>query len=132
MARVTAITGPHSNAMSDLQHLCGALANDNAWRHRVAGRHGGHDGPVRNPEILEPVHSEFAIDNRRSIPAHPGGAALVPVADSAVSDKGLQFGPLQVAGHHLPPCEGTEGLRVADFATKLDTGHRGLDVVGMR
>src|ERR1700738_2733779 len=118
--------------VGDLQHLCGALANDNAWRHSVSGHHAGHDGRVRNPEILEPVHSEFDVHNRRSLPAHPGRAALVPVADSAVPDKGLQFEPLQVARHHLPPCEGTESLRVAYFATKLDTGQRGLHIVGMR
>src|ERR1700730_2703560 len=131
LARGTAIART-SSAVGDLQHLCAALANDNAWRHRVAGRHAGHDGRVRNPEILEPVRSELAVHNRRCIAAHPGRAALVPVADGAVPDKGLQFEPLQVARHHLPPCEGTEGLRVAYFAAKLDTGQRGLDVVGMR
>jgi len=121
-----------SNAVGDLQHLCGALANHNACRHSVAGRHAGHNGRVRDPEILEPVHSEFAVHNRCCIPAHPGRAALVPIADSAVPDKVLQFEPLEVSRHHLPPCEGTQVLRVAYFAAKRDAGQRGLDVVGMR
>jgi hypothetical protein len=56
----------------------------------------------------------------------------MPVADSGVSDKVLQFEPLEVSRHHLSPGEGTEGLRVAYFAAKLDAGQRGLDVVGMR
>jgi hypothetical protein len=121
-----------SSAVGDFQHLCGALANDNACCHRVAGRHAGHNGRVRNPEIVEPVHSEFAVHNRRCIPAHPGRAALVPVADNAVPDKVLQFDPLEVSRHHLAPCKGTEGLRVAYFTAKLDARQCGLDVVGMR
>jgi len=121
-----------SSVMGDLQHLCGALANDDAWRHRVAGRHAGHNGRVRNPQIVEPVHSEFTVHNRCCIPAHPGCAALVPVADRAVPDKVLQFDPLAISRHHLPPGEGTQRLRVAYFAAKLDTGQRGLEVVGMR
>src|ERR1700747_1897728 len=93
----------------------------------------GHDGRVPNPEILEPVHSEFTIHDRRCIPAHPGRTALVPVADSAVPDKVLQFEPLEVSGHHLPPHEGTESSRVAYFAAKLDSGQCCcLHVVGMR
>ena len=46
-----------SNTVGDCQDLCGTLANDNAWRHDVAGRHAGHDGGVRDPEILESKHS---------------------------------------------------------------------------
>jgi hypothetical protein len=41
----------NSSEVGDLQHLCGALANDNAWRHRVARRRAGHDGCVC-PEAL--------------------------------------------------------------------------------
>jgi len=118
--------------VGDLQHLCGALANDNAWRHRVAGRHAGHNGRVRNPEIVEPVHPEFTVHNRGCIPAHPGCAALVPVADGGFSDKVLQIQPREVSGHHLPPGEGAQRLRVAYFAAKLDTDQCGFDVVGMR
>src|SRR5258707_2472888 len=118
-------------AGGDFHNLCGAFAKDNACRHSVAGRHAGHNGAVRNPEIVEPVDSEFTVHNRRCIPAHPGRAALVPVADSAVPDKVLQLEPLEVSGHHLPPGEGAEGLRIAYFAAKLDTSQRGLDVVGM-
>jgi hypothetical protein len=92
--------------MGDLQHLCGVLANDNACRHGVVGRHAGHNRRVRNPQILEPVHSEFIVHNGGCIPAHPDGAGLVPVADSAVPDKVLQFDPFEVSRYHLSPCEG--------------------------
>ena len=55
--------------MGDLQQFCGVLANDDACRHRVAGHYAGHNGRVRNPEIPEPVHSEFSVHHRRCRPA---------------------------------------------------------------
>ena len=85
--------GRTSNAVGDLQQLCGALANDDACRHRVAGHHAGHNVRVRNPEILEPVYSEFTVHHRRCRPAaaacgfSAGSHSRSPSDDSRFQEK---------------------------------------------
>ncbi len=61
--------GRTSNAVGDLQQLCGALANDDACRHRVAGHYAGHNGRVRNPEILAAATCGFSAASRSRSPS---------------------------------------------------------------
>ena len=50
-----------SHAMSGLQHLCRALADDNTWRHRVAGCDARHNGTVSDTKMIDPMDLERAV-----------------------------------------------------------------------
>ncbi len=68
LARVTA-NCTISSAVGNHQQLCGALANDDACRHRVAGHYAGHNGRVRNPEILAAATCGFSAASRSRSPS---------------------------------------------------------------
>ena len=50
-----------SDAMSGFQNLSGTLANDDAWRHRVAGCDARHNGTVSDTKIIGPMDLERAV-----------------------------------------------------------------------
>jgi hypothetical protein len=37
------------------QDLCGALVDDDAGSHGVAGGHAWHDGPIRDAKVFDPI-----------------------------------------------------------------------------
>jgi hypothetical protein len=45
------------------QNLRGALANDDAGNHRVAGRHAWHDRPIRNTKVFDSVDFKTVINH---------------------------------------------------------------------
>jgi hypothetical protein len=56
--------------MGDLQNLCGTLANDDAWRHRVACCDAGHDGTISDTQVLDPIDIKLAVYDRHGIAPH--------------------------------------------------------------
>src|SRR5581483_8362430 len=40
------------------------------WRIEIRADRVGHDGRIRDPEILDPAHAQIRIDHRLSIRAH--------------------------------------------------------------
>ena len=74
--------------MGDLQHLCGALAYNNAGRHGVACCDAGHNGTVSDTQVLDPIDLKFAVYNRHGIASHLGTAGLVPADQWSVKMSG--------------------------------------------
>src|SRR6266850_6520964 len=90
-----------SSAVGDLQHFCGALANDDARRHRVAGCGARHDGTVSDPKIIDPMDLERAVHYRHRVVSHLGRTCLMPIAACHVADEVLECGAFEIAWHHL-------------------------------
>jgi hypothetical protein len=53
--------------MAGLQNLSGTLANNNAWRHRVAGCDARHNGTVSDTQVVDPIDLERAVHHRHRI-----------------------------------------------------------------
>ena len=58
----------HSDLIGSPQDLSGALADDDAWSHGVAGGHAQHNGPVRDAKVLDSIDPKPAIDDRHGRP----------------------------------------------------------------
>jgi hypothetical protein len=69
-----------SDAMSGFQNLSGTLANDDAWRHRVAGCDARHNGSVSDTKIVDPMDLERAVHHRHRVVSHLGSTCLMPIA----------------------------------------------------
>jgi hypothetical protein len=125
LARITAT----SNAMGDLQHLCGALAYNNAWRHGVAGCDPRHNGTVSDTQVVDPIDIKFAVYDRHGIAAHLGSAGLVPVCDNAISNKGFQRFSLHPPWYHLALYEWPQRSGVRNLAAELHTLDHRLQII---
>src|SRR6266404_924818 len=91
-----------SNAVGDLQDLSGALANDDARRHRVAGCDARHDRTVSDTKIIDAMDLERAVHHRHRIVSHLGSTCLMPIAACCVTDEVLECSAFEIAWHHLP------------------------------
>src|SRR5262245_61420350 len=83
------------------ENLSGALANDDAGSHGVAGGHAWHDGAVRNTKVVDAIDFQRAINHRHGVSAHLGGAGLVPITHRRISHEVFELCPFHVAWHHL-------------------------------
>jgi hypothetical protein len=76
-----------NHPMSPLQHLSSALADDDAGGHRVAGRHPGHAGSVRDTKIISSTDLQLGVYHRHRISPHLGGRGLMGIAHGCVTNK---------------------------------------------
>jgi hypothetical protein len=94
--------------MSGFQNLSGTLANDDAWRHRVAGCDARHNGSVSDTKIVDPMDLERAVHHRHLVVSHLGSTCLMPIAACGVTDEVLECSAFEIAGHHLALDEGAQ------------------------
>src|SRR5580700_3105147 len=64
------LTSTHS--MSHLQDLSSSFADDHARGHGVTGRHAGHDGSVRETEVVDSIDLQLAVYHGHRISSHLG------------------------------------------------------------
>jgi hypothetical protein len=53
-----------------LQNLCGALTDDDAKSHGVAGSYARHDRAIGDTEVFDPIDFKFAISRMSMNPRH--------------------------------------------------------------
>src|SRR6516162_4737859 len=113
----------------DSQSVCGALSDNHAGSHGVAGCHARHDGSIRDTKVLDAIHPETTIDHRHRVAPHFGGGCLMPKAERCATGVVLQFWALQVAGHDLSLDKGTKSAGVTYFATEFHAGEYGFSII---
>src|SRR5258708_15080865 len=112
--------------MISSQYFSGALADNDAGSHGVAGCYPRHDGSIGNTQVFDSVDFEIGINHRHGITSHPGGTRLMPEGNDRIPDEVFEFSPFQVTRHHLTLYERAKHNRVTYFATELHTGDRCL------
>src|SRR6516162_847994 len=105
-----------------LKYLCGALADDDAGRHRVAGRHPRQNGSIRNTKAIDTVDLQLSIDHRHRITAHFRSAGLMPVRNEPISKELLQLWHAYRTGRHFTSRERAQRKRIADLASHAQSG----------
>src|ERR1700753_3148306 len=114
--------------MISLQYLCAALADDHAWRHRVAGRDPRHDRSVGDAQPVDPVDFERTVDDGHVVSPHLSRAGVVPVWRRGVADEILHLGLPKRAWHDLAFHEGAHGGGIADLPAEFNAAHRRLPI----
>ena len=87
--------------MRGSQDLGSKLADDDARSHRVSGDDPWHDGPIGDPQILDPVNSQLVIHHRHWIAAHFRRTGLVPHGRNAIPNEILELKAFQRSRHSL-------------------------------
>ena len=67
--------------MVGFQYFSGALADDDAGSHGVAGRYARHDGCIGNTQTCDSIDFKIAINHRHGITSHLGGTRLMMVSN---------------------------------------------------
>jgi hypothetical protein len=67
--------------MIGLQYFSGALADDDAGSHGVAGRHARHDRSIGNAQVFDSTDLEVGVNHRHGGTSHFGGTCLMPVGN---------------------------------------------------
>jgi len=106
-----------------------ALADDDAGRHRVAGRYPRQNGSIRNTKAIDAVNPQLSIDHRHRITAHFGSAGLMPVRNEPISEELLQFCHAQSAGRHFTARERAQRKRIADLASHAQSDDEIFEVL---
>src|SRR5262249_33801701 len=110
----------------------GTFADDDAGSHGIAGDHAWHDGTVCDAKVLDSIDLKFRIYHGHGIAPHFCGTCLMMVSSSRIADEVFQCSSLQGAWHDFAFCVGSKWGRIANLATKFNTGYRGLHVVRVR
>src|SRR6516164_9971085 len=113
----------------DSQSVCGALSDNHAGSHGVAGCHARHDGSIRDTKVLDAIHPETTIDHRHRVAPHFGGGCLMPKAKRCVADVVFQLWTFQVAGNDLSADKRTKSVGVTYLPTKFYTCESGLPII---
>ena len=94
--------------------LGGALADDNAGRHRVSRRDPWHDRSVGDAKMVDAVDPEAAVDDGPRVSSHLGRAGVVPEAHCGITQVPVQVVPLEIARHEF---SGKNGRSPAELPT---------------
>src|SRR5262249_2878448 len=78
---------PESDLVGSSQQLPGALADDDAGCHCIAGGHSRHDGPIRDPKVFDSIDLKPGIDDRQGIASHFCSTCLMVVSSNRIADE---------------------------------------------
>src|SRR6516165_3135353 len=113
-----------------LKYLCGALADDDAGRHRVAGRHPRQNGSIRNTKAIDTVDLQLSIDHRHRITAHFRSAGLMPVRNEPISKDCSSSGMLIETGATSRPVKGRNARELPISRAMLNPAMRSFRSCG--
>src|SRR5580692_11843953 len=80
------------------QGFRGALADDDAGSHGVAGGHARHDRAVCNAKVFDPIDLKLTVYDRHRIAPHCRGTRLMVVSEAASRMKFSSAAPLRLPG----------------------------------
>jgi hypothetical protein len=114
------------------EYFPGALADDDAGSHGVAGGDTWHDRPIRDTKSFDSINFKIAINHRHGVSAHLGGTRLNGGRYWLHPDEVLELCTFQAAWHHLTLGERRECGGVAYLAAELHAGYRDFQVGWVR
>src|SRR5260221_13451393 len=97
--------------MISSQYFSGALADNDAGSHGVAGGHARHDGSIGNTQVFDSIDFEVGVYDGHGITAQLGGTRLMAVGYECIPDEVVQFGPVHDNLDHLALHESAENER---------------------